>query len=352
MITFKRGDLLNADAEALVNTVNCVGIMGRGIALQFKKMYPRNFSAYAAACSANELEPGKMYVFATGEMTNPRFIINFPTKRHWKGNSKLEDIESGLIALRAEVISRNIKSLAIPPLGSGLGGLPWPAVKQRIVDALDDLNGVDVVVYEPHVDSDRMARHERKKAPNLSPYRAALVLIMDRYLRGLMEPEITLLEVHKLAYFLQLSGLAMKLRFVKGHYGPYAENLRHVLSDMEGYYTAGYGDGGDQPFKKISIVPMAVEQSHRILQADDKTEKRFNSIAELIKGFETPLGLELLATTHWAYVVAGKRTIGEIADFYSTWNERKSSFRPRQIELALDQLSAKGWLSVEGERVH
>ena len=344
MITFQRGDLLNANAEALVNTVNCVGIMGRGIALQFKKMYPRNFAAYAAACSANELEPGKMFVFPTGEMTNPKYIINFPTKRHWRGNSKIEDIDAGLKALREELIDRGVKSVAIPPLGSGLGGLPWSAVKQRIVEALDDLQDVEIIVFEPHADSDRMARHKRKDAPKLTPYRAALVSIMDRYLRGLMEPEVTLLEVHKLAYFLQLSGLAMKLRFVKGHYGPYAENLRHVLGDMEGYYTAGYGDGGDQPFKKIALVPTAVEQSAIILKSDDETERRFEAIANLIEGFETPLGLELLATTHWAYANAGHRTVDEIGAYYASWNERKSSFRPRQIELALEQLSSKGWL--------
>lgn len=344
MITFQKGDLLNANAEALVNTVNCVGVMGRGIALQFKKMYPRNFAAYAAACSANELEPGKMFVFPTGEMTNPKYIINFPTKRHWRGNSKLEDIDAGLEALRQELINRRVKSVAIPPLGSGLGGLPWPAVKQRIVEALDDLQDVEVIVFEPHADSDRMAKHKRKDPPKLTPYRAALVSIMDRYLRGLMEPEVTLLEVHKLAYFLQLSGLAMKLRFVKGHYGPYAENLRHVLGDMEGYYTAGYGDGGDQPFKKIALVPTAVEQAANVLESDDETERRFEAIADLIEGFETPLGLELLATTHWAYANAGHQTVHEIGAYYASWNERKSSFRPRQIELALEQLSSKGWL--------
>src|SRR5690606_34949129 len=146
MITFKKGDLLNADVEALVNTVNCVGIMGRGIALQFKKMFPDNFSAYSDACDANELEPGKMFVFSTGQMTNPKYIINFPTKRHWRGNSKLEDIESGLGALRKEIVERGIRSVAVPPLGSGLGGLPWPAVKQRITEALGDLDEVDIVV--------------------------------------------------------------------------------------------------------------------------------------------------------------------------------------------------------------
>ncbi|QIL01617.1 macro domain-containing protein [Sphingomonas sinipercae] len=345
MIRFARGDLLNSDAEALVNTVNCVGIMGRGIALQFKKMYPANFSSYAAACAAGEVVPGKMYVHHTGEMTNPKYIINFPTKRHWKGNSKLEDIESGLFALREELQRLKVKSVAIPPLGSGLGGLPWPAVKARIIDALESIEDVDILVFEPHADSDRMARHKRKSAPQLTPYRAALVSIMDRYVRGLMEPYVTLLEVHKLVYFLQTSGLPMRLRFVKGHYGPYADNLRHVLSDMEGYYTAGYGDGGDQPFKKISLVPTAVEEAAAVLSSDVDTERRLEGIDRLIEGFETPVGLELLATTHWAATEIGSTAVPEIKNFCAAWNVRKSSFTERQIGIAIARLIEEGWLS-------
>lgn len=344
MIRFTQGDLLNSDAEAIVNTVNCVGIMGRGIALQFKQMYPANFKAYAAACAAGEVVPGKMFVFETGEMTNPKYIINFPTKKHWRGNSKLEDIEAGLKALRDEIRRRNIRSVAIPPLGTGLGGLPWPAVRARMIDALDCLEDVQMVIYEPKLDSDRMARHHRKEAPKLTPYRAALVQLMDRYVRGLMEPYVTLLEIHKLVYFLQNSGLMMRLKFVKGHYGPYAENLRHVLSDMEGYYTAGYGDGGDQPFKRISLVPTATEQAHDLLQHEPSTASTFDRISELIEGFETPLGLELLATTHWAVQQAGKKSVEEVREYYCAWNARKSEFSERQIGIALDRLRRTGWL--------
>ncbi|GAA4709471.1 macro domain-containing protein [Sphingomonas lutea] len=344
MIKFTQGDLLNSDAEAIVNTVNCVGIMGCGIALQFKKMYPANFKAYAAACDAGQVLPGKMFVFETGEMTNPKYIINFPTKKHWRGNSKLEDIESGLGALREEILRRRIKSIAIPPLGSGLGGLPWHAVKSRMIDALEGLDEVDISVFEPRVDSDRMARHQRKEAPKLTPYRAALIQLMDRYVRGLMEPYVTLLEIHKLVYFLQNSGLNMRLKFVKGHYGPYAENLRHVMSDMEGYYTAGYGDGGDQPFKRISLVPTAVEQAKELIQHDAGTASNFDRISSLISGFETPLGLELLATTHWAVSEGGKKSVQDIRAFYCAWNARKSEFSEHQIGIALDRLERAGWL--------
>src|SRR5271165_1684924 len=139
MIEFKTGDILAADTEALVNTVNCVGIMGRGIALQFKNAFPGNFKVYEAACAREEIQPGKMFVFETEALTNPKYIINFPTKRHWRGKSRIEDIEAGLTALVAEIRARRIRSIAIPPLGSGLGGLNWADVRVHITEALRGL---------------------------------------------------------------------------------------------------------------------------------------------------------------------------------------------------------------------
>ena len=123
MIEFRTGDILSEEADALVNTVNCVGVMGRGIALQFKRAFPENFRAYAARCKRNEMQPGRVFVFETGQVLPPRYIINFPTKRHWRGKSRMEDIEAGLRSLADEIRSRGIRSIAVPPLGSGLGGL-------------------------------------------------------------------------------------------------------------------------------------------------------------------------------------------------------------------------------------
>ena len=125
MVEFKTGDILTEDADALVNTVNCVGVMGRGIALQFKNAFPENFKAYAKACKRHEVQPGRMFVFETGQLTNPRYIINFPTKRHWRGKSRIEDIDAGLRALQAVIREKRVRSIALPPLGSGLGGLNW-----------------------------------------------------------------------------------------------------------------------------------------------------------------------------------------------------------------------------------
>src|ERR1700741_3370805 len=147
MVDFRTGDILRTDAEALVNTVNCVGIMGRGVALQFKKAFPANFKAYEASCKRHDVQPGKMFVFETGFVGNPKFIINFPTKRHWKGKSRIEDIESGLSALAEVIRERQIKTVAMPPLGSGLGGLHWPDVRRRIEDFARQLPDVSFTVF-------------------------------------------------------------------------------------------------------------------------------------------------------------------------------------------------------------
>ncbi|MBY0374672.1 MAG: macro domain-containing protein [Bryobacteraceae bacterium] len=341
MIEFKTGDILQADVEALVNTVNCVGIMGRGVALQFKNAFPENFKAYEVACEREEVQPGTMFVFETRTLTNPKFIINFPTKRHWKGKSRMEDIDSGLKALVEEIRARGIRSIAIPPLGSGLGGLDWIDVRPRIVEALRGLNDLRVIVFEPN--SAPVATKSRE-VPTMSPGRAALVVLMHRYLGGLMDPFVTLLEVHKLMYFMQEAGEPLRLQFAKAPYGPYAENLRHVLRAVEGHLVAGYADGGDAPDKEIKLVPSAVKDAENFLADRGEIVARLDRVGKLVEGFETPFGLELLATVHW---VASRENASSaddaVAKVYS-WNARKKRFSPRQISIAFKTLSANGWL--------
>jgi len=149
MMNYTHGDILQADVEAIVNTVNCVGVMGRGLALQFKKAWPENFRAYKQACDAKDVKPGSMFVFDTQQLSNPRYIVNFPTKRHWRGASRIEDIEAGLAALVQWIQQVEVKSIAIPPLGAGLGGLDWESVKEKIEHALGHIQSVDIRVYEP-----------------------------------------------------------------------------------------------------------------------------------------------------------------------------------------------------------
>lgn len=342
MIEFRTGDILRSDAEALVNTVNCVGIMGRGIALQFKNDFPENFKAYEAACAREEVQPGRMFVFETRTLTNPKFVINFPTKRHWRGKSRMEDIEAGLKALVEEVRTRGIRSIAIPPLGSGLGGLNWAEVRPRIVEALQGLNDLHVTVFEPN--SAPVATKSRE-VPNMTPGRAALVVLMHRYLGGLMDPFVTLIEVQKLMYFMQEAGEPLRLKYIKHHYGPYADNLRHVLHTVEGHLVSGYHDGGDAPEKQLELVPGAVKEAEAFLLDKRETVYRFDQVANLVEGFETPFGLELLATVHWVVKRESAASTEDAIAKVHAWNDRKKRFSPRQIGIAFETLRSKGWLA-------
>lgn len=352
MIEYKIGDILEEDAEALVNTVNCVGVMGRGVALQFKKAFPENFKAYAAACKRREVQPGQMLVVETAQLTQPRYIINFPTKRHWRSKSRLEDIEAGLRALAQEVENRNIRSIAIPPLGSGLGGLDWREVRPRIEAMLRPFDDLKVIVFEPGgALADRQVNRS-STVPKMTAGRAALIGLMDRYIRILLDPFITLLEVHKLMYFMQVAGEPLRLTFRKGPYGPYAENLRHVLNAMEGHFISGYADGGDAPYKELELVPGALDDASEFLGHEAATKTRFERVVGLIEGFESSFGLELLATVHWVVAEESAETLEEVIARTYAWNERKREFSPRQIALAIEVFTRQGWLDrpIDGSR--
>ena len=341
---FTQGNILRADTEAIVNTVNCVGFMGRGIAAQFKRAYPANFKAYEAACKRKEVVPGRMFVFATGQLTHPRFIVNFPTKRHWRGASRIEDIEAGLAALVEEVQQRGIKSIAIPPLGCGLGGLDWNDVRPLIERAFAPLPDVRTVVFEPKGagPSERMAK--TRDVPKMTPGRAVLVSLFEKYLAGLLDPSISLLEVHKLMYFAQEAGEPLRLRYVKAPYGPYAENLRHVLATVEGYMISGYGDGGDKPDKALELVPGAAEEARAFLDQHPATLERFERVAKLVEGFESSYGMELLATVHWVMKHEGAQG-SDVVDAIHAWNPRKQMFTDQQIWLAARRITDAGWLT-------
>lgn len=341
---FIKGNILRADVEALVNTVNCVGFMGRGIAAQFKRTFPENFRVYEAACKRKEVVPGKMFVFATGQLTNPRFVINFPTKRHWRGNSRIEDIEAGLAALVKEVQDRKIKSIAIPPLWCGLGGLDWHEVRPLIERAFAVLD-VRTIVFEPNEDPSTSKVSKAGAVPKATPGRAVLVGLIERYLAGLMDPSISLLEVHKLMYFAQEAGEPLRLRYVKGPFGPYAENLRHVLAAVEGYLLSGYGDGGDAPDKPLELVPGAVEDARAFLEKHPETLARFERVAKLVEGFETPFGMELLATVHWVATREHVQDDAATVRAVHAWGQQKQSFTPRQIQVTAHRLADTGWIT-------
>lgn len=342
---FIKGDILTSDVEALVNTVNCVGVMGRGIALQFKKAFPENYKKYSTACKLEEVQPGKMFITKTDTLVNPKFIVNFPTKRHWRGKSKMEDIESGLEVLAEEIRRLNIKSIAIPPLGSGLGGLDWEKVKPKIVNALNKIQNIRVIIYEPSKLRKFTPSNISSSSPDMTPGRAALVGLIKKYSQGLLDPFVSLLEVHKLMYFMQTAGQELKLKFVKSHYGPYAENLRHVLNTIEGHFISGYFDGGDSPTKQLKLVPGIIDDATNVLKENKDTQSRFEKVADLVSGFESPFGLELLATVHWVATHENPNSTKDIITKIHSWSDRKKRFTPRQIDIAYETLKEKKWLN-------
>ena len=227
MIELAKGNLLEAQVEALINTVNTEGVMGKGIALQFKQAFPDMYKAYEKACSSGDVKLGRMHVFDLGGLVGgPRWIINFPTKGHWRSRSKLADIDAGLADLVEQIRRLNIHSIALPPLGCGHGGLNWNDVYPRIQAALSALPDVKVALYPPTgapVAQDMPIRTEK---PAMTEGRAALLGLMDRYLQGLLDPFVSLLEIHKLMYFMQEAGQNLKLKFEPHRFGPYAVNLR------------------------------------------------------------------------------------------------------------------------------
>ena len=316
--------------------------MGRGIALQFKRAFPENFRAYAEACKRREVQPGHMFVFETRMLDNPRYIINFPTKRHWRGSSRIEDIQVGLNALAQLICERGIRSIAVPALGCGLGGLEWPAVRPLVEESLSRCDDLRAVIFEPRMPPADLVAHD-SQGPRMNSGRAALVGLMHSYLHGLLDPFVTLLEVHKLLYFMQTAGEPLRLRFKKGHYGPYAENLGPVLRTIEGHFLTGYADGGDAPNKQLEIVPGAVEDALVVLSRSPKTRERFDRVEDLVDGFESSFGLELLSTVHWVIEHNTPKSREELIELAHAWNDRKKRFWPRQIGLAADVLIQKGW---------
>jgi len=238
MMKFLQGNLLDAPAEALVNTVNTVGVMGKGIALMFKEAFPENFRAYEAAVKRDEVRVGHMFITENRTLEGPQWLVNFPTKKHWRQPSKLEWILEGLKDLRRVVEEKGIRSIALPPLGCGNGGLDWSDVRPEIERELGQLRDVEVWVFEPTGKYQNVAK--RSGVMKLTPARALVAEIIRRY--WVLEIECTYLEVQKLCWFLErtIHELAvdgpLDLRFAADKYGPYSDRLRHLLNGLDGSY--------------------------------------------------------------------------------------------------------------------
>jgi uncharacterized protein YwgA len=224
-----------------------------------------------------------------------------------------------------------------------LGGLNWEDVKPLITTAFQAIPEVNVLLFEPAGAPQASAMITSSEIPNMTTGRAALLGLMRRYLAAVMDPTITLLEAHKLMYFMQEAGEPLRLKYQKAPYGPYAENLRHVFNLLEGHFISGYGDAEDRPDKPLSLKPHAAEQAETFLATHIATQQRFDRVVELIKGFETTFGMELLATVHWVATREQASTIEEAITKIHNWSNRKRMFEPRHIGLAWERLQVNGW---------
>jgi O-acetyl-ADP-ribose deacetylase (regulator of RNase III) len=355
MMRFIQGNLLDADVEAVVNTVNTVGVMGKGIALMFKERFPENYQAYAAACRSGQVRLGEMFVTSGVELQGPRWIVNFPTKDHWRHRARLEWVRDGLVALKAVILEKHIRSIAIPPLGCGNGGLDWQLVRPMIASELAELEEVDIIVYEPTAAYQNVAK--KQGIERLTPARALIAEMVRRY--WVLGIECTLLETQKLAWFLERTIKRMELkdpldlRFEADRYGPYAHRLTHLLNGLDGSYLHCDKRLADaSPFDTIWFDDSKREKVGVYLMSKDARTylPPLEAADELIDGFQSPLGLEVLATVDWLIVREGAApTLEGIRTGIRNWpagpthaQRKERLFNDRLLELALGRLNDFG----------
>lgn len=359
MITFTKGNLLDADVTALVNTVNTVGIMGKGIALMFKERFPDNFIAYKNACEKHEVTIGKMFITENREIFGPKWIVNFPTKTHWRVNTKLEWIEAGLEDLVQVIRDKKICTIAVPQLGCGNGGLNWSDVRPLLVTALEQVEGLEAKVYEPTTENPNATK--RNAAGKLTPAGALVSEMVRRY--SILDTSCSILEVQKLAWFLERAiersnvNNCLKFEFEAGKFGPYTHKLETLLDSLDGSYllcekrlvTA-------EPLDLIWFNGDQKENLKAYLESDEG--KVYADVlkwaSSTIDGFESPFGMELLATVDWLLEKNGvESTVEQIMEGLKNWagdkiaSERKLRiFNERTISIALDQLGKANKLPI------
>jgi O-acetyl-ADP-ribose deacetylase (regulator of RNase III) len=352
MIKFTKGNLLKAEVEALVNTVNTVGVMGKGIALMFKEAFPENYKQYEAACKDGEVKVGHLFVVERNELFGPKWIVNFPTKKHWRHPTKVEWVVEGLRELHRFIVDKGIKSIAVPPLGCGNGGLDWQDVRSEIIAALSDLEEVEVIVFEPTSKYQNVAKKEGVE--KLTPARALIAELIRQY--WVLGIECTLLEIQKLAWFLERNiekcaqDNPLDLRFEANKFGPFASRLNHLLNALDGSYLhcdKRIADAG--PMDIIWFDDNKKEHLQAYLKSSEVKPyaRALEVTTDVIDGFESPLGMELLATVDWLIVREKcSATIDDIKSCLITWpggpeaGERKMKiFNDRLIGLALERIS-------------
>jgi O-acetyl-ADP-ribose deacetylase (regulator of RNase III) len=351
MIEYAKGNLLDDSSDALVNTVNEIGVMGKGIALMFREGFPDNTVAYERACKAKEIRVGHVFVTENRALTGPRWIINFPTKKHWRHPSRLEWIRSGLKDLVRVIREKDIQSVALPPLGCGNGGLEWVQVRQEIEAAMAEIPEVQIRVYAPTEKYQNAPK--RSGVAELTPARAIVAELVRRY--GILGVECTNLEVQKLAWFFYRAIVhfdlpdPLSLRFEANKYGPYSDQLRHLLDALDGSYLHCEKRLADaSPFDVLWFEDSQREQVAEFLGSPEASHfvVAIERTSEIIDGFESPLGMELLATVDWL-VNNGRAecTLESVKSGIASWPHGRAAarrkmrlFNDRLLGLAIDRL--------------
>lgn len=343
MISYAKGNLLDAPTQALVNTVNTVGVMGKGIALQFKQKFSKNFELYVKACKEGRLRPGKLLVVREMTLAGEKIIINFPTKVDWFKKSKYEYIEEGLRALVGVIKDEGIRSVAIPPLGCGNGGLNWKKVRALMEHYLSELEDVEIIIYEP---SDKikeiLKKQQSTKKIKLTPARAMLLYSMFYY--ETMGETCSLFVANKLAYFLQRlrEKSFSRLNFEAGHYGPFSVQVVHMLHDLNGEYLKGLEQMTAKAFEPLELQYDRIEEIREYARnsLSGEQRKRLKNLIQLITGFQSALSLEVLASVD--YVLREKSGIqqSEVVKIIHNWSERKRKLiQDKHIRIAIQHLN-------------
>lgn len=343
---YVKGNLLDASTQALVNTVNTVGVMGKGIALQFKEAFPLNYKEYVASCKREELRPGKLLVVKEPTMHGEQIIINFPTKTEWYLKSKYEYIESGLKELVKVIADYKIESIAIPPLGCGNGGLKWDKVKPMMEEYLGNLPSVNIQIYEPNDAVKQLLKNQKTdKEVRLTKARAMLLYAMFYY-ESLGENS-SLFVANKLAYFLQRLGENefKKLKFEGHHYGPYSTGVAHMLHNLNGKYIKGLEQMQAKAFEVLDLQYDKAKEVSEYVKKELSPEQRtrLSNLIKLIDGFQSALSLEILATVDYIKKEKSGLKDDDIIKTIAEWSPRKRNlFKEKYIMIAINHLENYG----------
>ena len=337
MIKYLTGNMLDSEAEAYVNTVNTAGIMGKGIALQFKKAYPNNFKAYEKACKDGKINIGKLFVTKdTSINSGEKYIINFPTKKSWRKPSEYEYIEKGLADLLHVIDFYKIKSIAIPPLGAGNGGLEWQKVKELIIKYLSETD-IEVLIYEPSSDIREKLKKERVK---LTAARALLLYVLYDLVRN--GEYVSEFSSEKVAYFLQRFGAGkyFKLKYQPNFYGPYSSKVRFLLNALNGSYIMGYSDINKKPFDPLTVIADGLPEVKEFVEAKPELREIAEKTTEFLTGFYSDFALELLSSID--FIAQEEKSLERdlIKKKLEGWNNRKRSIisNPKHLDICLRHL--------------